>query len=82
MSKLSIKMNGRNIRPDQLAKELQKAAIQKGSDAIKRKVESVRCRKHRQLAKVVQRRLSPSGMNFDVSGCCEELVDEVRRRLR
>jgi len=76
-------MNGRSIRPDQIAKEMEKAIVQKANDSIKKKVESVRCPEHGQYARVtVGGGQSLKGLKLSVSGCCEALVEEVKRRFR
>lgn len=83
MFKLDLKLNGRSVRPNQLGRELEKAMAKDFEDSVKKTVSRVRCRTHGQCARVtVKRGGSLKGMSFEVSGCCDELTDEVRRRLR
>jgi hypothetical protein len=81
MFKMDLKFNGRSIRPDQLAREMEKAMLKKVEDSVKKTVSRIRCRTHGQHARVSVRRATGSKMNFDVSGCCDELIDEVRKQL-
>ena len=76
------KTNGRRIRPNQIASELEKAMAQKAAESIRNKVSHVRCRAHGQPARVLVRGRSLKDMAFDVSGCCDELIEEVKRKLR
>ena len=51
-------------------------------DAIKKKVSSIRCPIHGQSAKVTFKRKLGSNMDFEVSGCCQQLIDRVTTRQR
>lgn len=85
MVKTGFKLNGRSIRPDQLARELKGAMTKQFEDSVKKRVSQtvsqVRCRAHGQVARVTFHGNPTSGMRFDVSGCCDDLVHEVRQRL-
>lgn len=82
MIKMDLKFNGRSIRPNQLAREMEKAMLENVQDSVKKTVSRIRCRTHGRYARVSFSGRSASNMNFDVSGCCDELIEEVRRQLR
>jgi hypothetical protein len=43
---------------------------------------SVRCPEHDQYAHITASGSTTSNMEFKVSGCCEELVEEVEAKLK
>ncbi len=82
MIKMEWKLNGRAVRPNQLADELTKGVRQGVSRHIQDAVRSVRCPVHGQSATNV--RPVPAGdskMNFEYEACCEELKEAIARRL-
>lgn len=82
MITIDYKLNGRSIRPNQLGRELEKVVAKQFEDAVKKTASQIRCRTHGQYARVtVKRGHSVQGMSFEVSGCCDELAEEVRRRI-
>ena len=85
MIKTGFKVNGRSVRPGQLGRELKNAMTKQLEDSVKKTVSQtvsqVRCRTHGQLARVTFHGRALSDMKFDVSGCCDDLVQEVRQRL-
>ena len=79
MLKLSFKLNGRTIPANRIADELTKQVKKSATDMATRRIQSIRCPIHHQTARV-----SPAGFDgqFRVQGCCDQLIDEVRRHLR
>ncbi len=62
-------------------KALEQKAKQVALDAVKKRVEGIRCPTHGTAAKVVAR-TSGSKFTWDVSGCCDELVAKVKASLK
>ena len=79
MFKISYTVNGRNVAPDRFADELGKEVMWSATSMAQRHITSIRCPVHHQTARV-----SPgaSGSRFQLQGCCERLMDEIRRQLR
>lgn len=57
--------------------ELRKVAL----DGAIKACEGVRCSKHGQSASVSEVRQTPSGFEFRLSGCCDDLVERAQRAL-
>jgi hypothetical protein len=83
MMKLEWKMNGRAIRPDQIANELMKGVRREASTHIENAVKQVRCPVHGTHASNV-RAIAGSGsnMNFRYEACCDELKAAIARCLQ
>jgi len=81
MFRIEFKINGRTVHPNQIDNELEKAILQQVRDNIKKRVGSVRCKTHGQAAKIIATGRSIDKLKFEVSGCCEELVEQVKQRL-
>ena len=81
MFKTSLELNGRPVRSGALGRELEKAMVKEVEDSVKKTVSQVHCRTHGQVARVTVRGRTLRNMEFDISGCCDDLVNEVRQRL-
>jgi hypothetical protein len=84
--KVDLKLNGRSVRPGQLGRELtkqlEKEITNEVQDSVRKTVSRIRYRKHGGTARVVVKNRSLDSLNFDVSGCCDELIQEVKRALK
>jgi hypothetical protein len=82
MIKMTWKMNGRTVRPNQIADELMKGVHQGVSRQIQDAVRSVTCPVHGQRATNVRPIPGPGKkMNVQYEACCEELKAAIARRL-
>jgi hypothetical protein len=82
MIKMQWKVNGRNVRPNQIADEFMKGVRQGVSRQIQDAVQSGRCPVHGKSATNV--RPVPAGgskMNLQYEACCEELKAAIARQL-
>lgn len=82
MFDIKFKINGRTVRPNQITNELEKAMLQEISNSIKKAVSSVRCPTHGEAAQILGTGRTIDKLKFEVTGCCDELISEVRRRLQ
>ena len=64
------------------ADDLEKAVMQAAAEEITKRVRNVRCPEHGEYARIVARGRSTKDIKFDVSGCCEKLIEEVQRKLK
>ena len=72
MFKLECKFN---------AKDIEKALMQAAAESITNKVRSIRCPEHGKYAKIIATGRTPKNLKFNVSGCCQKLIDEVTAKL-
>lgn len=80
MIDIQFKMNGRKVRPNQIANVLERAMFEQIKDDITRKLRGVRDPKTGERPKVIVKGRSLKNLSFEVSGP-ESLVEEVKRRL-
>jgi len=64
------------------ANDIEKAVMQAASEEIASLVKNVRCPEHGEYARIVASGRSMNDIDFEISGCCDKLVDEVKRKLR
>ncbi len=81
MFEMWFEINGRRVRPDQIGNALEGAMLQAVSTQIQTKVGAVRCPVHQQHARVTATGRSADQLTFNIHGCCQTLVEEVRRGL-
>ncbi|TYR36069.1 hypothetical protein FY036_01515 [Mesorhizobium microcysteis] len=81
MVKVEFKLNGRSVRPNDIANQLEKAMLKQVRDGITKKLRTVRDPETGEAptVKVVGRSLD--NLSFEVVGS-PALVEEVKRRLR
>lgn len=81
MFELHFELNGRRVDPKNIGNAIEKAAFQIAKDVITKKVGSVRCSEHGSGAKIVAKGSELSNLTFNVSGCCDKLIEEIQRKL-
>lgn len=81
MVKVEFKLNGRTVRPNDIANQLEKAMLKQVQDGIAQKLRNVRDPETGAApsVKVVGRSLDD--LSFEVAGS-PALIEEVKRRLR
>ncbi len=63
-------------------KDLEKAVFQAAAEAFTKTVRSMRCPTHGEGAKVIAKGRNTDTLNFQISGCCEELIEAVKAKLQ
>ncbi len=81
MFDVSFEINGRKVQPNQIGDALTKAVLSSVAGQIKEKVGSVTCPDHGKSPKIVCKGKSVEKLNFEVSGCCETLINSVKQKL-
>lgn len=81
MVKVEFKLNGRSVRPNDIANQLEKAMLKQVQDGIAKKLRNVRDPETgaASTVKIVGRSLD--NLSFEVAGS-PALIEEVKRRLR
>jgi hypothetical protein len=65
----------------QLAGGIARNASALVEDHVRSTVEGTRCDEHGRNARLVAVRDAPGGIEFDVEGCCDELVARAKRAV-
>jgi hypothetical protein len=81
MVKVEFKLNGRSVRPNDIANQLEKAMLKQVQDGITKKLRNVRDPETETAPTV--RVVGPSldKLSFEVAGS-PTVIEEVKRRLR
>ncbi len=78
----SYEVNGKKVSLDQFGNELEKAVLMEAKDMIKSKLESVVCKEHQQRPKVKIVASSSDEIDFEINGCCQQLIDDATAKLK
>lgn len=78
---IEFRMNGRAIRPDQIGNELERALLRQVEEGVLCQVREIRCPTHGKGAHVIVTRHTMASLGFEVTGCCQTLIDDVQRAL-
>jgi (p)ppGpp synthase/HD superfamily hydrolase len=81
MVEVSFEINGKKVRPDQVANELDKAMMNRTAEYVKNKVSSIRCPDHGQQPKIKVKGKNLENLSFEISGCCQTLIEKARKEL-
>lgn len=81
MIDISFEINGRKVRPNQMRNALEKAILQDISSSISQSLRSVRCTVHGERPKVRCKGRKLDKLTFEISGCCENLVERATKKL-
>jgi hypothetical protein len=74
MVKIEIDTNG-------LKSAIEKAAIKAASEHVKKAVGTLRCSEHDKSPTVKIKGSSLKKLSFEVSGCCDDLIAKVKKKL-
>jgi hypothetical protein len=80
MIDIEFKLNGRKVRPNDIANELERAMLKQVRDNIAQKLRGIRDPETGEGPKVTVKGRGLNDLSFEVSGS-EALVAEVKRRL-
>jgi len=78
---LTIRLNGRTVRPDQLRNELERSVLQSIEAQVKDRLRYVRDPVTAEQPKVVMEGRSLDRLSFQISGS-PTVVEETKRKLR
>ena len=81
MVEIKFKVNGREVRPNDMKSVLEKAMFQNVRDQIAARVGRVTCPEHGKTPQITAEGRDLSSLKFTVQGCCDKAVEEVRRRM-
>lgn len=81
MFNVSFEINGRKVNPKDITNVLEAAVLEQFAASIKKSVGSLRCTEHNQAPTILIKGKSLKDLAIQVSGCCEELVEEARSRI-
>ena len=81
MIDIKFEIGGRRVDPRNTRDALEGAMLSAVQDGLRKKVGSCRCPDHGQAPKLLGKGRSLDKLNFEVTGCCEKVIEEVKRKL-
>ena len=81
MIDISFEINGRKVNPNNMGDALEAAMLSQVADSIKKSVGSVRCSEHNKAPKIIIKGKNLDNLSFEVSGCCDTLIEQVSKKL-
>lgn len=82
MFKLSFEIGGRKVDPRNIRDALESAMLRGVRDHVTKRLSGVRCPDHGSAPAVVARGRTLKELTFEVSGCCQKLIDVTEAKLR
>ncbi len=81
LSKVTFSVVGKVFDPLRLGEKLKATALGTVKYGFPSKIEVVHCIVHNQNAKAVLKETAEGKLNYEIQGCCNELLEEVKRLL-
>ena len=81
MFKLEVRLNGKIIKPESIKNEIEKDLLRTMIDSIKKPIKGMRCKTHGEAPKVTVSGKAIKNLSVQVSGCCQEFIDEVTKKI-
>ena len=81
MIDVKFEINGRKVDPRNMKDALMGVVMEAATQQIRRKIGSCRCPEHGRTPTVIAKGRDVSKLSFEVSGCCDKLIEDVKRRL-
>jgi len=81
MIDISFELNGRKVSPNNIGNALEAAMLVSIKDSIQKSVGNLHCSEHGQRAKIKAKGRSIDSLSFEVSGCCDALIEKVKKKI-
>lgn len=81
MIDLKFEINGRPANPNNFRDPLERAVIEAVTKQVRQKVGSCRCPEHGRSPTLIAKGRDLQSLSFQVKGCCDKLIEDVKRRL-
>ena len=82
MIEISFEINGRKVSPRNIGNAMESAMLRSIQELITKSVGSARCPEHGQKPKIKVKGPKLDSLSFEVSGCCEQLTETVKKKLK
>ena len=82
MIDIPFEINGRKVTPRNMGNALESSLLQSVQDSITKSVGAARCPVHGQRPKIKVEGRKLDSLSFEVSGCCDQLIEKVKKKLK
>ena len=81
MIEIRYEVNGKRVRPNDVAGELEPAILKETGDRVAKALASVTCPEHGQRPKVTIKGQTLNDLSWEITGCCDALVQLALKKL-
>ena len=82
MIKITCKINGKTVNFKNIKDSIESFTLKGIEEHIRKSVGNIRCDVHRKYPQILVEGRNLDKLSFKVSGCCQELIDKVSKKLR
>lgn len=82
MIKVTFKIDGKEVRPDQIADTLEKSIVKSITQNIVKELSSVYCSEHGRYPEVTVIGKTLDKLSFQIHGCCQDIIDRATNKLK
>ena len=82
MIDISFEINGKNIEPENMKDVLDITFMKHIRESIENSIATISCPKHRKKPSIIVRGKDLDTLSYEVTGCCEEFINEVYNQLK
>jgi len=81
MIDISFELNGRKVTPNNIGNALESAMLNSIKDSVGKSVGSMRCSEHGERPKIKAKGRNIDSLTLEVTGCCDALIEQVKKRI-
>ena len=82
MVKITFEINGRKTDARNMKDAFESAILSGVTNSIKSSVGQVYCAEHKQYPEILAKGRNLDSLNFEVKGCCNDVIEQVKRKLK
>lgn len=82
MLDITFEVNGKKVNPNNVKDAMESAILNGVAESIKNSIGNIKCSEHGQSPKIKVKGRNLENLSFDVTGCCDELIEKVKVKLK
>lgn len=82
MAEISFEIEGETVEPDGMKDVLDILFLEHLRQELQNSLAAVRCARHDQEPRIKVKGQSLDQLTYEVSGCCSNLIEETREKIR
>ena len=82
MAEISFEIKGKKVEPHGMKDALDVMFMEHLYDEISNRLGPLKCKKHGHEPKVIIKGQSLDNLNYEVTGCCNDLIIEAQKKLK
>ena len=79
---VSFEIEGEKVQPEKMKDVLDILFLKHIRKKINNSIDSIHCNEHGKQASVLVKGENIDNLNYEVSGCCEDLIKKVKKKIK